>query len=50
MEVEQTLEEIPVKEYLNVFPEDIPEFPLEREIEFTIKLVLGTRPISIAPY
>ena len=51
VEVEQKLEEIPiVKEYPDVFPEDIPEFPPEREIEFTIELVLGTGPISIAPY
>ena len=50
-EVEQKLEEIPVvKEYLDVFTEDILEFPPEREIEFTIKLVPGTGPISIALY
>ena len=49
--VEQKLEEIPVvKEYPDVFPEDIPEFPPEREIEFTIELVPGAGPISIAPY
>ncbi|XP_020999514.1 uncharacterized protein LOC110281532 [Arachis duranensis] len=29
---------------------DIPEFPPQREIDFCIKLVPGTRPISIAPY
>ena len=51
MEVEQELDNIPVvKEYLDVFPEEIPEFPLKREIEFTIELVPGTRPISIALY
>ena len=51
MEVNQELDNIPVvKEYPNVFPKDIPEFPSKREIEFTIELVLGTRPISIAPY
>ena len=33
-----------------MFPEDIPEFPPEREIEFTIELVPGARPVSIAPY
>ena len=41
----QRLEEIPVvREYPDVFPEDIPEFPPERE------LVPGMGPISIAPY
>ena len=39
-----------IKEYPNVFPEDIPEFPPKREIEFTIELVPGTGPISIALY
>ena len=49
--VEQKLEDIPViKEYPNIFPEDILEFPPEREIEFTIELVLGMGLISIAPY
>ncbi|XP_016173845.1 uncharacterized protein LOC107616399 [Arachis ipaensis] len=33
-----------------VFPEDIPEFPPSREIEFAIELVPGAGPISIAPY
>ena len=48
--VDQKLNDIPiVREYPDVFPKDIPEFPLEREIEFTIELVSGTRPISIAP-
>ena len=50
-EVYQKLKDIQVvREYLGVFPEDILEFPLEREVEFTIELVPGTRPISIAPY
>ena len=39
-----------VRESLDVFPEDIPEFPPEKEIEFTIELMPGTRSISIAPY
>ena len=51
VELEQVLDEIPlVGEYPDMFPDDIPEFPLERGIEFSIELVLGTRPISIAPY
>ena len=51
VEVDQRLDDIlVVREYPDVFLEDIPKFPLEREIEFTFKLVPGTRPISIAPY
>ena len=45
------MEEIPVVcEFLNVFPEEIPELPPIREVEFTIELLLGTAPISIATY
>ena len=45
------LDEIPViREYPNVFLDDTLEFPQEKEIEFSIDLVPGTRPISIAPY
>ncbi|XP_015940137.1 uncharacterized protein LOC107465680 [Arachis duranensis] len=39
-----------VKEIPDVFPDDIPEFSPQREIEFSIELVPGTGPISIAPY
>ncbi|XP_020981475.1 uncharacterized protein LOC110272996 [Arachis duranensis] len=39
-----------VKEFPNVFPDDIPEFPPEREIEFRIELVPGIGPIFIALY
>ena len=50
-EADQELNNIPViREYLDVFPEDIPKFPLEKEIELTIELMSGTGPISIAPY
>ncbi|RVW28572.1 Transposon Ty3-I Gag-Pol polyprotein [Vitis vinifera] len=45
------LEDIPiVREYPDVFPEDLPGLPPEREVEFTIDLVLGTGPMSKAPY
>ncbi|WKA07645.1 hypothetical protein VitviT2T_025440 [Vitis vinifera] len=45
------LEDIPiVREYLDVFPEDLPGLPPEREVEFTIDLVPGTGPMSKAPY
>ena len=50
-EVDQKLNDIPiVREYPDVFPKITPEFPLGREIEFTIELVLGMGLISIAPY
>jgi hypothetical protein len=33
-----------------VFPEDLPGFLPERELEFTIDLKLGTEPIERASY
>ena len=39
-----------VREFPKVFPEDISGLPPEREIEFSIDLVPGAGPISIAPY
>ena len=49
--LEQALSEIlVVQEYPDVFPEDIPKFPLEMEVESSIDLVPGMGPISIAPY
>ncbi|XP_056683826.1 uncharacterized protein [Spinacia oleracea] len=39
-----------VKEFPDVFPEDIPDIPPDREVEFTIELIPGTAPISKAPY
>ena len=45
------LEEVPmVNEFFDVFPEDLPGLPSDREIEFEIELAPGTEPISIAPY
>ena len=45
------LEDIPiVKDYPDVFPDDLPSLPPEREVEFTIDLAPGTAPISKAPY
>ncbi|MCI72518.1 cellular nucleic acid-binding protein, partial [Trifolium medium] len=38
-----------VCEFPDVFPEDVSDVPLEREVEFTIDLVPGTSPISMAP-
>ena len=45
------LEDIPVlKEYADVFLEEIPGLPLKRELDFTIELVPGAVPRSKAPY
>ncbi|KAA3466627.1 RVP_2 domain-containing protein [Gossypium australe] len=45
------IESVPVVcEYPNVFPEELPGLPPIREVEFGINLILGTSPISIAPY
>lgn len=43
--------EIPIVcEYLDVFPKDLPRLRLERELKFSIELVLGIQLISKAPY
>ena len=39
-----------VQDFLDVFPEDLPGLPLEREIKFVIDLVPGTTPISKTPF
>ena len=39
-----------VREFLDVFPDDIAGLPPEREVEFIIDLIPGTEPISIPPY
>ena len=45
------VDEIPVVgEFPDVFPDDITGLPPERDVEFTIDLILGTEPISIPPY
>ncbi|XP_072062134.1 uncharacterized protein [Arachis hypogaea] len=47
----QDLDRIPiVREFFEVFPEDILEFPPQREIKFAIDLVPGAGPVSIVPY
>ena len=46
-----TLYSVPVFcEFPEVFPEDRPGVPPEREIDFGIDLFLDTQPISIPPY
>ncbi|MCI86962.1 cellular nucleic acid-binding protein, partial [Trifolium medium] len=45
------IEELPVVcEFPGVFPGDVLDVPPEREVEFSIDLVSGTGPISMAPY
>ena len=45
------VDEIPVvREFPDVFPDDIAGLPPKREVEFTIYLIPGTEPISIPPY
>jgi hypothetical protein len=39
-----------VKEYADVFPEELPGMPPKRELEFTIDLKPGTEPIARTPY
>ncbi|XP_050233405.1 uncharacterized protein LOC126681891 [Mercurialis annua] len=39
-----------VMKYPDVFPEELPGLPPDREIEFCIELAPGTKPISIPPY
>ncbi|KAL5548820.1 hypothetical protein UlMin_004051 [Ulmus minor] len=45
------LEDVPVvNEFEEVFPEELPGIPPDREVTFKIELVPGTSPISKAPY
>ena len=39
-----------VKEFPDVFPEELPGMPPDRDIEFLIELLPGTGPISKRPY
>ena len=45
------IDDIPiVRDFVDVFPEDLPGLPFDSEIEFAIDLVPRTAPISMAPY
>jgi hypothetical protein len=47
----QPLEGVPVvNEYPDVFPEELPGMPPDRDIEFVIDLIPGTSPIAKRPY
>ena len=48
---EVRFEDVPVvRDFLDVFLDDLPGLPPEREIDFPIDLVPGTTPISLPPY
>jgi hypothetical protein len=47
----QTIEDVPVvREYLDVFPKELPGMLPDRDIEFVIDLIPGTSPIAKRPY
>jgi hypothetical protein len=49
--IESPVERIPVVcDYPDVFPDELPGMPPDRDIEFAIELQLGTAPISKRPY
>jgi hypothetical protein len=49
--MESPVEKIPVVcDYPDVFPDEMPEMPPDRDIEFAIELQPGTAPISKRPY
>ncbi|GKA20748.1 hypothetical protein Tco_0700737 [Tanacetum coccineum] len=48
---EKRLEDIPVvKEFPDIFPEDLPGIPPVRQVEFQIDLIPGAAPIARTPY
>ncbi|GJX20123.1 putative reverse transcriptase domain-containing protein [Tanacetum coccineum] len=48
---EKRLEDIlVVREFPEVFPEDLPGYPLIRQVKFQIDLILGVMPVARAPY
>jgi hypothetical protein len=49
--VAEGLEQLPmVREFANIFPEELPGMPSERQLEFTIDLKLRIEPIVRMPY
>ena len=46
-----TVDSVPiVREFADVFPADLPGLPPDRDIDFSIEVEPGTKPISIPPY
>jgi hypothetical protein len=47
----KSIKEIPVvREFLDVFPDNLPRMPPGRDIEFKIELQPGTSPVTKSPY
>ncbi|GJY92163.1 reverse transcriptase domain-containing protein [Tanacetum coccineum] len=48
---ERRIEDVPVvRDFLDVFPEDLPGLPPTRQVEFHIELIPGAAPVARAPY
>ena len=47
---ERSLKNPVIREYPDVFPEELPRLPCRREVEVTIKVLSGTTPIFQAPH
>ncbi|GJR71848.1 putative reverse transcriptase domain-containing protein [Tanacetum coccineum] len=48
---EKRMEDVPViRDFLEVFPEELPGLPPPRQVEFRIDLVPGAAPVARAPY
>ncbi|GKF27240.1 putative reverse transcriptase domain-containing protein [Tanacetum coccineum] len=48
---EKRIEYVPVaRDFLEVFPEDLPGLPPMRQVEFHIELIPGATPVARAPY
>jgi len=39
-----------VEKYVDVFPDEIPELPPSRDVDFSIDLIPGAGPVSMGPY
>nr|GEY06631.1 reverse transcriptase domain-containing protein [Tanacetum cinerariifolium] len=51
MSEDKRLEDIPVlREFLDVFPEDLPGLPPVHQVEFQIDLIQGAAPVARTPY
>jgi hypothetical protein len=49
--IAKSIADVPIVcEFPDVFPNDLPGLPLDRDVEFKIELILGTAPISKRPY
>jgi hypothetical protein len=47
----KAISDVPVVcEFEDVFPEELPGLPLDRDVEFVVNLVSGTAPIAQSPY